>query len=48
MRKPRVLETDEQRAERLDREAQERVESEAAHDHAIDELIRKNIQLHGP
>lgn len=48
MRKPRVLETDEQRAERLDREAQERAQSEAAQDRAIDELIRKNIQLNGP
>ena len=48
MRKPRRVETGEERSERMAREAQAKRDDIVADDEAIDRAIRRNIQLHGP
>ena len=48
MRKPRSVETPEKREERHDREAQQKRDNSAAEDRAVDEMIRRNIEVYGP
>jgi hypothetical protein len=48
MRQKRSLETEEQRDHRLERQAQGRVEDAIAEDKALDAMIRRSIELHGP
>jgi len=43
----RTIESDEQRAERLRKNAEERVDDAAATDKAADEMVRTSIRLHG-
>ena len=47
MRMTRKVETDEQRRQRLEKNAQERLEHAAAADKAADEMVRRSIRLHG-
>lgn len=44
----RRLETPDQRAERLDREAQEKRDERAREERDWDDRIRRNIKLYGP
>jgi len=48
MRKPRRTETAEERGLRLSRDAQAKIDDSAAADKAVDAMIRRNIELHGP
>lgn len=48
MRKQRKLETPEERKQRLMRETQLKSDSLAADDIAVDRMIRRNIEQHGP
>lgn len=48
MRKPRTLETDEQRSARAAREARNRIDDDAAADRALDAMVRQSIKQHGP
>jgi hypothetical protein len=48
MRKKRTLETQEQRNERLEKEAQTRGEDSAAEDRAMDNMVKRSLKLHGP
>ena len=47
MRKPRTVETDEDRTERNKRAAQMRMDDAEAADKAVDAKIRSNIELYG-
>jgi hypothetical protein len=47
MRKSRKTETDEERQERLETEAQDRARAQTAEEQTIDEMIRRSIRLHG-
>jgi hypothetical protein len=48
MRKQRMLETADERGERLKREAREKRDQTAEDDRAVHEMIRRNIELYGP
>jgi len=48
MRKPRTLETDEQRGKRKESAAQAKIDEAQAADDAVDKRIRTNIRLYGP
>ena len=48
MRKKRVLETDEQRSRRLEKASQRQIDDALAADDAVDAMVRRNIQVHGP
>ena len=48
MRKQRTPETLEERQERQKKEAQHKSDEIAVEDRAIDEMIRRNIEVHGP
>ena len=48
MRKKRIPETEEQRDERVAKQAQRRNEDTAAVDDAIDAMVKRSIKLHGP
>jgi hypothetical protein len=48
MRKKRNRETEEQRNDRLAKEAQRRIEGVAAEDEAVDAMVKQSIQRHGP
>jgi hypothetical protein len=48
MRKIRTPETEEQRSERLELEAQRRNVDAAVEDQSLDAMIKKSIELHGP
>jgi hypothetical protein len=48
MRKKRSPETEEQRNERIENEAQRRSDDVAAEDNAIDAMVKRSIKLHGP
>ena len=48
MRKERLLETPEERKQRLLREAQAKRDEVAADDAAVDRMIRQNIEQYGP
>ena len=48
MRKQRTLEAPEERHERLRREAKEKIDQRAAADRAIDEMIKRSVELYGP
>lgn len=48
MRKPRKLESSKERKDRLDREAQDKVDDTRAAEAAVDKMIRRNIDEHGP
>jgi hypothetical protein len=48
MRKKRYPEAEEQRNERLKKEAQGCIENAAAEDNAIDAMVKRSIKLHGP
>ena len=47
MRKQRLAESAEERDERLKREAQRKRDEAAAHDHAVEEMIRRNVEQYG-
>jgi hypothetical protein len=47
MRKKRDPESDEQRRNRLDRNAHDRVEQASAQEAALDAAVRRSIELHG-
>jgi hypothetical protein len=47
MRMKRKVESNEQRGQRLQKNAQERLEDAAAADKSVDELVRRSIRLHG-
>jgi hypothetical protein len=48
MQKPRTVETPEHRGERRSREARMKSDDAAAEEIAIDRMIRRNIEQHGP
>lgn len=48
IRKKRDLLTDEQRARRLELQAQSDIDGTAAEDKAIDAMIKRSIEIHGP
>ena len=48
MRKKRNPETKQQRNERLAKEAQRRIEGAAAEDEAVDAMVKRSINMHGP
>jgi|1186.fasta_scaffold761772_2 hypothetical protein len=48
MRKQRKVETSDERAERLVREAQVKRHAAAEEDTAVERMIRRNIEQHGP
>lgn len=48
MRRQRKAESAEERKERQAREARNKLEERAEADAAIDEMIRRNIELYGP
>jgi len=48
MRKKRNPETDEQRNEVFEKDAQGRSEKAAAEDKVIDAMVKRSIELHGP
>jgi len=48
MRQKRTLETEAQRHERFERQARDRAEYSAVEDKALDAMIRRSIELHGP
>jgi len=48
MRKQRKVETSDERAERLVREAQVKRDAAAEEDTAVERMIRRNIEQHGP
>ena len=48
MRKKRTPETEEQRNERLEKEAQRRIDDAAAEGEAVDAMVKRSIKLHGP
>jgi type II secretory pathway component PulM len=48
MRKKRELLTEEQRIQRDERQAQSDADGAAAEDKAIDAMIRRSIEIHGP
>lgn len=48
MRKKRDTETAEERMKRVKRNAQMRDDNVAADDDAIDEMVKRNIEQHGP
>ena len=48
MRKKRDPETDEQRNERSEKQAQSRIDDTAAEDKAIDAMVKRSIDSHGP
>ena len=48
MSKKRGSETEEGRQERVDRNAKQREDDRAAADDAIDAMVERNIQDHGP
>jgi len=47
-RKPRKIETAEERSLRLSRDAQSKVDDSAAADKAVEAMIRRSIELYGP
>jgi hypothetical protein len=47
MRMKRKVESDEHRRQRLEQNAQERLEDAAAADKAADDMVRRSIRLHG-
>lgn len=47
MRKKRDPESDEQRSNRLERNAHDRVEQASTEDAALDAAVRRSIELHG-
>jgi hypothetical protein len=47
-RKPRNLETADERSARHEREAQERRDEIAADERTVHEMIRRNLELYGP
>jgi hypothetical protein len=47
-RKPRRVETSEERAARLEEEARKALNRALAEQDAMDAMIRRSIQLHGP
>jgi len=47
MRKPRKVETAEERSLRLSRDAQAKIDDSAASDKAVDAMIRRSIELYG-
>ena len=47
MRKKRDPENDEQRSDRLEKNAHDRIEQASAEDNALDAAVRLNIKLHG-
>lgn len=48
MRKKRNPDTEEQRNERFEKEAQRRSDNAAAEDKTIDDMVKRSIKLHGP
>ncbi len=48
MRKKRSPETEEQRSERFEKDAQRRIQGAAAEDKDIDAMVKRSIELHGP
>jgi hypothetical protein len=48
MKKQRLVESAEERRARIRREARRKSDEAAADDRAIDEMIRRNIELNGP
>ena len=48
MRKKRDLETDEERSLRLSGKAQQRRDDVTAEDDAVDEMVKRSIEKHGP
>ena len=48
MRKKRPPETEAQRSERLELEAQRRNVGAAAEDQSLDAMVKRSIKLHGP
>ena len=48
MRKKRDQLTDDQRAQRVELQAQSQADGAAAEDRAIDAMIKRSIELHGP
>ncbi|HET9458768.1 MAG TPA: hypothetical protein VFO51_02145 [Sphingomicrobium sp.] len=46
-RKPRRIETTEERRNRLSRDAQAKIDDSAAADKAVDAMIRRSIDLYG-
>ena len=47
MRKKRDPVTDEQRTDRVEKEAQRRSDSAAQEEMSIDEMVKRSIKLHG-
>lgn len=47
MRQKRTPETEEQRRERLEKDARKRLDNAAAEDTAMDAMVKRNIELHG-
>lgn len=48
MRQKRSLETEEQRNQRFERQAHSRIEAGAAEDKALDAMVKRSIEIHGP
>ena len=48
MRKKRNPETEVQRNERFAKEAQRRIHGAAAEDEAVDAMVKRSIEMHGP
>ncbi len=48
MRKNRSVETPEERHARKDANAEERRQNEAAADSAVDAMVKRSIEVHGP
>lgn len=47
MRKKRTPETEEQRNERFEKEAQRRIDDAAEENNAIDAMVKRSIERHG-
>lgn len=47
-RKPRIVETADERSARHERQAQERRDEISADESAVHEMIRRNLELYGP
>ena len=48
MRKQRKTEGPNDRTDRLEREANRKIDDARASDDAVDEMIRRNVEQHGP
>ncbi len=48
MRQKRSLETEQQRSDRFEQQVRDRADDRAAEDKALDAMIKRSIEIHGP